>query len=692
MKNFGFFMTTQGKAFPLAMEDLQGNQINQVDRKDREFSGLSDDSLNSLCVRVSLWLFLALLSVHIMFTRCHFISTDEIRVYQQTRSLWVYGDLSTKCTDCIRGRDNRRFCTSGTGQSLLALPLFGMGRLVNLGLQESGLSQWTRFFSGRDRIIGIDQWGGEVEIFFCALLNAFLIPILGVIFFVFSIRAGVSPKTSFWSAVFFCLTTYPAGQSSGFFLHTAESLFLTWSFYLLFSDSKSPSLFSRIFAGFAASMMILCRFQSGIALPGLAIYHLVTVWLRRPENSDLKTTVKWYFIQVFPFFLMLLFGLTLVYADKIYKIGLGPDSVVEAVQRVTRSMERPLNNSLSVGLKGFLISPGLSVFLYTPLLLLFPWLFREGLSSQRVETGFIAFQFLVYLFVCSKLDAWHGMWAYGPRYLTAPVSLVMLLLPLWIERAKMSPRIIRTAVGILVFAGLLMQISSWAVNFYYVAWIEKYLDYKPMFSYLFVPSMSPILAHFRALFAWDYRVDMWLVNAFRGYGFKSMIIAAFPFLCLMFFSLYRLKIIFNCVEMQKKKLENPDFLPLFRIMVLIYCMILVFTGAIWLLDPESSFPKILANPDSTSTEQEMFMMEGFKEAFKKNNLTKALEAFKNVLKLNPYHDKAYTEAATILKALGRRKEALNYLERALDLKDRTMDIKEANQIRTQLAAWRKESH
>ncbi len=44
------------------------------------------------------------------------------------------------------------------------------------------------------------------------------------------------------------------------------------------------------------------------------------------------------------------------------------------------------------------------------------------------------------------------------------------------------------------------------------------MNFSPPFGYLYIPEYSQIAAHWRALLAWDSRVDIWLVNVARQFG------------------------------------------------------------------------------------------------------------------------------------------------------------------------------
>jgi len=89
--------------------------------------------------KLSLWVFLLLLATYVTITRGHFFSTDEIAVFQQTRSLWEHGDLDTApLPNTFQASRGRYYAVYGPGQSVLALPFYAIGKAVRLGLERVG--------------------------------------------------------------------------------------------------------------------------------------------------------------------------------------------------------------------------------------------------------------------------------------------------------------------------------------------------------------------------------------------------------------------------------------------------------------------------------------------------------------------------------------------------------------------------
>jgi 4-amino-4-deoxy-L-arabinose transferase-like glycosyltransferase len=96
-----------------------------------------------------------------------------------------------------------------------------------------------------------------------------------------------------------------------------------------------------------------------------------------------------------------------------------------------------------------------------------------------------------------------------------------LLLPLgtWLQESAAWKRM---AVLPLALAGLLVAVLHVAMNVSYVFYREGYTN-MPGYEYLFLPEKSQLAAHWRALVAWDNRVDLWLVEVWRRQGATAFV-------------------------------------------------------------------------------------------------------------------------------------------------------------------------
>ncbi len=462
------------------------------------------------------WVFVTFLCFFVVITRGHFESTDEIAVFQQARSLWEHHDLDVApMINTVVGRNGRRYAVYNVGQSIAALPFYVTGKTLRRALADHPVA--TALLAGPQ--VGTEpiRWGGQVEIFVVDLFNAFVTALLCALFFAFSLRTGASPRASLVATIFLGTSSHIAGFSACFFQHSLEALLLLSSFYFLFLDVQQPSRARRLGAGMCATFAFLVRFQTVVLLPALALYLL---WGIRRRRAALAS-------EGLSFFVPIALGLAAQIAINGFKFG--------TYDFVGAYQNHHFDAPLLVTLFGFLFSPGESLFVFTPLLVLLPLYARR---FPRAEMSCIAGVALSYLLFHAKYDHWHGQWCFGPRYLVATVPFLLLPLALWWDSAPAKWRAI--ALG-LAAIGAFVEVLHVAVNVSYVFHAENYESYNPPFGYLFIPQASQIAAHTRALFAHDGRVDMWLINVQRAFGWGWMLTLALPLLAGCALGVWRLR-------------------------------------------------------------------------------------------------------------------------------------------------------
>ena len=334
--------------------------------------------------RTAFWIFLSFTALYLGITRGHFVSTDEVAVYQQARSVWENGDLSTApILNTLPGRDGKPHAPYNAGQSIAALPLYGLGKAVRHALEQTGRQDWLQTFAGP--VVGSMEdrrWGGDVEICFVNLFNCFVTALLCALYFAFALRLGAAPTWALAATVMLGLTSHVVGFSTSFFQHSAEALFLLWSFCFLFRDTQRPGWRRRMWAGWAAAAMLLVRFPSVITLPALTAYLMWGVWRRRPDDSSRGRTLAWTFAQLVAFGVAVVLGVGLNVLINYWKFG--TPSLAGSYAQLKR-----FDSPLLVSLYGFLLSPGESIFLFTPLLALAPWYMASFSRRWRTERFFL---------------------------------------------------------------------------------------------------------------------------------------------------------------------------------------------------------------------------------------------------------------------------------------------------------------
>jgi hypothetical protein len=125
-----------------------------------------------------------------------------------------------------------------------------------------------------------------------------------------------------------------------------------------------------------------------------------------------------------------------------------------------------LDGSLGTGLTGHLFSPGKSIFVYAPLLLLSVAMFPAFWRKYRPAAAFILVVGVAWLLVHSKIRNWHGGWGWGPKYFVTvlPVQAIPALVfgpTLWRSRWG------RAAIVTTAAAGFVLALSSLVGNYHY---------------------------------------------------------------------------------------------------------------------------------------------------------------------------------------------------------------------------------
>jgi hypothetical protein len=142
---------------------------------------------------------------------------------------------------------------------------------------------------------------------------------------------------------------------------------------------------------------------------------------------------------------------------------------------------------LFTGLYGFLLSPGKSVFLFAPPILLAIAGIRKLARLDRGLAVVVGALPLVYLFFYATFTQWEGGFCVGPRYLVPAIAVLCLGLGPMLENGGKGIR--RLAIGLSIL-GFAVQVINLATSFfedqangrYYDAHFNYRMDYEPLIS------------------------------------------------------------------------------------------------------------------------------------------------------------------------------------------------------------------
>jgi hypothetical protein len=321
------------------------------------------------------------------------------------------------------GRNGKTYSMTGLGFSLAMVPsvaltdvfykLYNMTPSIHFPLE----SDWIIFF-------------------ITSFTNIFFAAILAVTIFSFLILIKVAKKNSLIISILAFLTTNLFAFSKHITAHMMFVCFLTLTFYFLKKYSINKRRLFIFLSGVAFGILIITYNNTFmLTIPSIVIYYLL---VNRAKISR-KLAVKIFKdLLIFALGVLPFFALYLWYEN----IRAPVDAILSsptflASYLSTRTLKVPFAVFFE-GIYGQLLSPGRSLFIYSPLLLI-PFIFwhkfKKDIVPEIISWSLLAF---IYILFYSTLYSdggpgqgitalWSGEASWGPRYLAPLIPFGVIL-------------------------------------------------------------------------------------------------------------------------------------------------------------------------------------------------------------------------------------------------------------------------
>jgi hypothetical protein len=290
--------------------------------------------------------------------------------------------------------------------------------------------------------------------------NCFFAASLGVILFLYFLTLGLNRKQALFMSLVSLLATNLFAYSKHMLAHMMFITFLMGAFLALKFFSQTGKKIYLFISGLAYGVVIITYNQTFIfTLPSYLLYFHMLNRQKINFNSIKKSLFNAIFILVgvIPF--------TYVYSWYNALRDGANDPPTNLTSFVTTNVNYVASylqvGVLFEGLYGLLLSPGRSVFLYSPLLLI-PFIFWFKINKKTLPelVAFISIS-IVYVaafasvFSIGKSDQgitglWHGEVSWGPRYILPIVPFGMLLVAYIFKRVHLKEKLVTFAPLILV--------------------------------------------------------------------------------------------------------------------------------------------------------------------------------------------------------------------------------------------------
>ncbi|PIR59484.1 MAG: hypothetical protein COU68_05270, partial [Candidatus Pacebacteria bacterium CG10_big_fil_rev_8_21_14_0_10_45_6] len=388
------------------------------------------------------------------------------------------------------GKDRKDYAPTGLGFSLAYLPAVALEDVFN---RLAGLSPTQNFPLDNDWPIML----------FGSMTNAFFGALFVTVFFYYLRSFKFNNKTAFLLSFVLFISSNLFVYSKFGYAHLMFTSFLLLAFFCIRKYKLTTKKYWLLFAGSAYGVVVISYNPTFLfSLPALGLYYVSAVnWKKWQATSSLlkniASDVIWGIIGVVPWS-ALYFYFNWVRFDGILSTSYGSGAI--------SAPTLPPAFVLFEGVWGLLFSPGKSIFLFTPILLI-PILFWFKLQRKwwpELVAGLILF--FVYLYFIGSLVGgvdyypWHGESCFGPRYMLPIIPFVLLIAALLYRRLSKWQKmlafwpivvfgIVVEMVGILVpyqvrFGGLEYQIYLNGERITY----NEYANFMPRWSPLYTMS------------------------------------------------------------------------------------------------------------------------------------------------------------------------------------------------------------
>jgi hypothetical protein len=459
--------------------------------------------------RGGLWLFAAISFVYLF-------SLSRERPWGDATPLWEVADsMANRDTIAIKtrwpatlplGRGGRVYGVAPVLQSAIHVPGAVLQRLVQEHFPRLAQLAWR---------------------FTCHLAPTLLGALTCVLFFGICRRLGARPTSA-------ALTTIALGLGSTLWVYSRytysealQTACFTGFFAQLLETQRNPSRRSGAILGMWAGLLVNSKYSYVVSAAGGAIYLMVAL---RGRWRLLLETAAAAMVATLPFAAVILLYNYARWGN-IFTVGYGAAGY-------DLTSPAGIRENVAFGLWGMFLSPGKSVFLYSPPLLAgligLPRAIRRWPQFLPAALLTIVPSVLVY----ARLVFWAGDYAWGPRYLVFAVPTMLLPACLLIDdllAAAISLRrlLAASALGTLLLAGGFVQFLGNAFYWDHFIRIQREAArawlgapnakgsaigdtpwacgacFEDMYSMQWLPPFQPIMAHYW-MFRHVYRDDKWV--------------------------------------------------------------------------------------------------------------------------------------------------------------------------------------
>jgi len=361
--------------------------------------------------------------------------SDHVRTALHWLETGTLGQPSQPAGIFVRGTDGRFYPADELGNILWVMP----GALAGLGLEA---------------LLGRHVAGSDARV--AELAASFLSPVFVAAtalgfwkWLEWGFAAGLRLRLASSTLLVFATLLLPYSRSLSDVV--ATGCWITWGGALAARTAARGDTRSAVLAGVCLGFACLTRVTAAVAVVPIFI----------AMTARLHGTARWRLAGI-----VMAGALPSVLALMWFNDLRMGSAFLPAEMHPQFARTQPGSGSLAAGIAGLLFSPGKSIVLFAPAMLIaaagWPRMWRASRAGALVAAATL----LLFLAAHGSLASWHGDWGWGPRYFVSIIP-VLWLPAIFVLPALASRGPARAAIASLLAISIAVQTAAIVVNWQY---------------------------------------------------------------------------------------------------------------------------------------------------------------------------------------------------------------------------------
>jgi len=371
--------------------------------------------------RIFVALFCVVLGGYALLSPAHFLTSpdEEINLRTTLSFLQGYGGAIPPLEGFASktGRNGNEYAQYGLGLPLASLPWCALGIAIDPSPKSEEINALNRYFG--DRItrarVGTDFLRGWMSGF-----NMLISAVTVALVFSTVLRLGLSTQNALLISFLLAFGCYTWPHGRTFFTEPFAAFCLISALRCFIQSRESGRrAFWTLSAGIFWAYAVLTRMDSLVTVPAAA-------WLLLSDVHEGKIQFRFSIKQIVLFAIPWILVFAAIFFYNEYRFGsivsTGYEDQPEKIRFITPFL---------VGLHGFLFTPGRSVFLYSPPLILALLGINRFWKKDAWLAGSVFLLIVGYLGAMSKWQNWAGGYDWGPRHVYQITPFLAIVAAAW---------------------------------------------------------------------------------------------------------------------------------------------------------------------------------------------------------------------------------------------------------------------